>query len=230
MKKLLIYLFLISSLPVFAQKNNAKTPFAVIDSLYREDQFYLGFTYNSLLNTPVNYAPTGFSLGVTAGFLRDFPVNESRTVAIAVGLGASYNKHHQNILVSNQNNQLNYQIISDQNFSRNKLEQVFIDIPFEVRWRNSTPTKYEFFRIYTGFKVGYLVFDKTKFVSESDPEKIINNPDFNRLQYGPTLSIGYNTWNFHAYYGLNNVFKTASISGQNIQMSTLNVGLIFYIL
>jgi len=207
-----------------------ETPFAVADSLYREDQFFLGVTYNLLTYEPKNFAQNGLSLGLSAGFLRDFPINKSRTVAIAVGLGATYNKYHQNLLVSSQNNIINYEFISDQVYDRNKLEQLMIDIPIEFRWRTSTFEKHQFFRLYTGFKVGYLVLNKTKFVGQAGTENIINSPDFNKFQYGPTISVGYNSWNFHAYYGLRPIFNNAAINGQAIQMSNLNLGLIFYIL
>lgn len=230
MKKPIFYLLLIISSTVFAQAKKTATPFAAVDSLYREDQFFLGLTYNTLMKTPVDINQNGLSLGVTAGFLRDFPINKSRTVAIAIGLGASYNKFHQNLRVSNQNGTISYRIIGNEGYDRNKLEQVTLDMPIEFRWRNSTPTRYDFLRIYTGFKFGYLLYNKTLYVGDDATENVQNNSDFNKFQYGPTISVGYNTWNLHAYYGLQPIFGNAVLNEQKVKMSTLNIGLIFYIL
>lgn len=230
MKKRIFYLLFIISTSVFAQAKKTATPFAAVDSLYREDQFFLGLTYNTLMKTPVDINQNGLSLGVTAGFLRDFPINKSRTVAIAIGLGASYNKFHQNLRVSNQNGTISYRIIGNEGYDRNKLEQVTLDMPIEFRWRNSTPTRYDFLRIYTGFKFGYLLYNKTLYVGDDATENVQNNSDFNKFQYGPTISVGYNTWNLHAYYGLQPIFGNAVLNEQKVKMSTLNIGLIFYIL
>jgi len=200
-----------------------------IDSLYREDQFYFGLTYNVLRQKPEGFSQNGLSTGINIGFLRDMPLNKKRTFAIAAGFGFSYNKYHQDLLVTEIGGVANYEILQDVNYSRNKLEQVFVDLPIEIRWRNSTYESHKFWRIYTGFKVRYLLFNKTKFVGETNIT-VLNNDDFNKVQYGPYIAFGFNTWNFHAYYGLNPLFKSAKIDGESIDMKTLNLGLMFYIL
>ena len=222
-------LFFITPLLLFSQEKPLESPFKAIDSLYREDQFYFTITYNTLQKTPENFSQNGFSTGLNVGFLRDMPLNTSRTFAIATGLGLSYNKYQQNLTVMQNNGITVYETAENNSFSRNKLEQVFAELPLEIRWRNSTPESHKFWRIYTGFKVRYLIYDKTKFVG-NQTVVVTNNKDFNRIQYGPMISLGFNTWNFHAYYGLNSLFKSATIADQNIDMTTLNLGLMFYIL
>ena len=54
--------------------------------------------------------------------------------------------------------------------------------------------------------------------------------DFNNLQYGFTLTAGYNTWNIHLYYGLNTVFSEAKINDEVIDTRVIKIGLMFYIL
>lgn len=204
--------------------------FSKIDSLYREDQFYFGISYNRLLNGPKNFTQTGFSTGLNVGFLRDMPINKSRTIAIAAGIGISYNKYHQNLVVSETDGTINYEVVDENSYTRNKLEQVFIDFPIEFRWRNSTPESHKFWRIYTGFKVRYLALSKTKYVGD-ETITILNNDDFNKLQYGPYISFGFNTWNFQAYYALNPLFKSENTTtAEPIDLRTLNLGLVFYIL
>ena len=46
----------------------------VVDSLYREDQFYAGVTYNLLGKMPSGLSQNGFSSGFYFGFIRDMPV------------------------------------------------------------------------------------------------------------------------------------------------------------
>lgn len=205
--------------------------FTKIDSLYREDQFYFGLTYNQLMNSPKGFSQEGISTGISAGFLRDMPINNKRTMAVALGLGLSYNKYHTDLVASEIPEGIVYGIVDPSTFSRNKMEQVFVDIPIEFRWRNSTPESHKFWRVYAGFKVRYLALSKTKYVASDDTQTIINNEDFNKFQYGPFLSFGYNTWNFHAYYGMNSLYKSAqTVDGESIDFTTLNIGLMFYIL
>ena len=73
------------------------------DSLYREDQFYVSVTYNSLINMPINVSQNSFSPGLHLGFVRDFPLNKRRNIALALGLGYSYNSYNQNIRISESN-------------------------------------------------------------------------------------------------------------------------------
>ncbi len=222
---ILLFTSLASAQETPAPVSNYPNPFKAVDSLYREDQFYFSVTYNRMQNTPSGYTQNGLSTGFHAGFIRDMPFNKKRTAAIGLGLGLSWNKYHHDLFV----NPDAYSILDEVNYSRNKMEQVFVEVPLELRWRNSTPESTKFWRIYAGFKVKYLIYDKSKFIGDQDVV-VTNNKDFDKLQYGPTLSVGYNTWNFHAYYGLNSIFKSGEVNGEKLQMKTLNLGLMFYIL
>lgn len=205
------------------------TFFTKVDSLYREDQFYFSVTYNLLQDKPADFSLNGFSTGISVGFLRDMPINKRRTYAIAAGLGISYNKYHSNLMVTESGGDYVYEILEAVNYSKNKLEQLFLDLPIEFRWRNSTAESHKFYRVYAGFKVRYLLFNKTKFIGDNT-NIVLNNKDFNQFQVGPYLATGFNTWNFHVYYGLTPLFKSAAVNGKNIEMKTLNFGLMFYIL
>lgn len=216
------------------KKDSVKsTTVSVVDSLYREDQFYIGLTYNILQKRPDGVTQNSFSSGLRFGFLRDMPINKRRNFAIAAGLGYSLNDYRQNIKIDEVAGNPTYEVINeaDVNFDKNKFALHFVELPIEVRWRTSTIQSHRFWRIYTGFKFSYLFLNKSKYVDGSEKIRIFNNDDFNKFQYGTYISVGYNTWNFHAYYGLNSLFKSdAKIEGKSIDMSTLNIGLIFYIL
>lgn len=204
-----------------------------LDLLYKEDQFYIGATYNLFSNKPTDLSQSGFSFGLNFGFIKDIPINKRRNKAIGIGLGYSVNSYNNNLLISKDlNDRVVYQIIDDAigDFTKNKLTQHLIELPIEFRWRTSTPKNYNFWRIYTGFKLGYVLNTTTKFKGNIGNFSI-NNNDFSDFQYGLTCSAGYNTWNLYAYYGLNSIFSSnAKIDDVSIDMSTIKIGLMFYIL
>lgn len=204
-----------------------------IDSLYREDQFFVGVTYNLLGNLPIGISQSGFSSGFHLGFIRDFPINKRRNLALGLGVGYSWNSFNQNLLISEgSDSKYIYSIIDDSRiYSKNKFSQHLIEIPFEFRWRSSTTTEYKFWRIYSGLKTGYVVSNSSKFEGSPENSKYRNIKDFNDLQYGLTLSVGYNTWNFYVYYSLNPIFDSnAQLNDTSIEMNAIKIGLIFYIL
>jgi hypothetical protein len=232
-KGLLLLVFLFSFIIAFAQENPSAVllPTTKVDSLYREDQFYIGLTYNLLKNTPVAFSNDKFSTGFSAGFLRDMPINTNRNLAIAPGLGLTFNNYSQNIGITTANGTPVYTVLTDASaYSNNKFSQLFVDLPLEFRWRGSTFENHRFFRIHGGLKLSYLLYDRSVFRSDSGDTVITGNPDFNKLLYGTYVSAGYGGVNLYVYYGLNPLFKTAQIAGTKVDMKSLNIGLIFYIL
>ena len=228
---LLLFIVLVSQIAI-AQNDN-DTDKSERYKNYREDQFYLSITYNLLNSKPDDVSQNGFSSGFHFGFIRDMPINERRNKAIGLGIGLSSNSYNQNIVIAEVDNTTTYNIIDESEFnvSKNKFTTYLVEVPLEFRWRTSTATDYSFWRIYSGFKVGYLFYNSSKFKSDAGDEKLSSIDDFNKLQYGLTLSVGYGTWNFHVYYGLNSIFDdSATLNGKSIDIKSLKVGLMFYIL
>jgi hypothetical protein len=224
-----ILLILLSVHLCYSQEDSISS----VDNFYKEDQFYIGATYNLLGKKPKDVSQSGFSSGIHFGIIKDMPLNEERNVALGVGLGYSLNSFIQNLLIEKDSNgNITYTILEGSTtYSKNKYTNQLIELPIEFRWRTSTPTEYKFWRIYTGFKLGYLVTSTTKFKGDSGSFKHRNISDFNKLQYGLTLSVGYNTWNFYMYYGLSPIFSDKAIlNGNDIKTNTIKVGLMFYIL
>lgn len=233
MKNRLWFLFIILAFNL----TNAQEDIVVkkdIDSLYKEDQFYIGATYNLFGNKPKGLSQSGFSIGLNFGFIKDMPINKNRNKSIGIGLGYALNSYNNNLLVSQDfDGNITYRIIDDTvgAFTKNKLTQHIIELPIAYRWRTSTPQDYSFWRIYTGFKFGYVLTSTTKFKGDLGVFNIRKNNDFNNFQYGLTFSAGYNTWNLYAYYGLNPIFsKSAKLDDVSIDMNTIKIGLMFYIL
>ncbi len=69
------------------------------DSHYREDQFYIGVNYNIFSATPDGVNPEGLTGGIQFGFLRDMPINKNRNIAIAIGVGMSFDQYGNNLFI-----------------------------------------------------------------------------------------------------------------------------------
>lgn len=226
-------LILLTSFYSFAQDVKPEVkPVVKIDSLYREDQFYFSITYNMFTDIPAQFRQNKFSLGLAGGFLRDMPINKSRTVAFATGLGLSYQNYFQNLTISKDaSGAVAYGVNDYGQFVSNRYRQYSVELPIEFRWRNSTFESYKFWRIYGGMKLSYIFSSSSILDDGEQTYRINNNPDINKFQYGPYISAGYNTWNLYIYYGLSPLFKSATtVDGNKINLKTLNAGLIFYIL
>lgn len=227
----LVWAFIFAITGLWAQDKQLPD-FKAVDSLYREDQFYFGITYNLLKNKPDRVKQNKLSMGFSGGFLRDMPFNEKRTWAVAAGLGYSYNNFNHNLQMTKLGNDpVVYTLFApDDYFEKNKLILHYLDLPIELRWRTSTPDSHKFWRVYTGFKLSYLIYDQYKYRGDSGDYTISHNPDLSKLMYGIYLSAGYNTWNINVYYSLNEFYENGNVGNQPVGMRTLNMGLMFYIL
>ncbi|OUR94707.1 hypothetical protein A9Q87_03470 [Flavobacteriales bacterium 34_180_T64] len=230
MKFRLTLVFFVVLQCVFGQQTVDTTS---IDSNYREDQFYVSIAYNLLNKIPDGLTQSGFSSGLHLGFIRDLPINKKRNVALGIGMGLSSNSFNQNMLIQKENSEFIYSIIdeSETSFTKNKFTMYILEMPIEFRWRTSTASDYKFWRLYPGFKFGYVFANSSKYSGSPSDIKVSKNPDFNSLQYGLTLSAGYDTWNVHFYYALNPIFnKDVKIGNESLEVSVIKIGLIFYIL
>ncbi|WP_289061488.1 porin family protein [uncultured Zobellia sp.] len=203
-----------------------------VDSRYFEDQFYIGITYNFLLNQPEGVSQRNLSYGLQAGFIKDIPLNHSRTTALGLGFGYGVYSYYSNLKAEETASGISYSILeSDNDFKRNKIETHMLEVPFEVRWRNSTASEYKFWRLYAGIKFGYVFGGRSKLVPVDTGKISFCNEDIRDFQYGLTLNFGYNTFNLHAYYSLTGVFNDNVVVGnESLNTKPLRIGLIFYIL
>ena len=221
MRQFVSLFFLLFTTIGFSQTETVSKP--VVDSLFREDQFYVSIAYNFIQKKPDNFNQYSFSTGLSAGFLRDFPISENRHWAIAPGIGYSFNDLKQNIDFSSISNGSETEIV------KSRILLHYIDLPLEIRWRNATPDSHKFWRIYGGFMASYLLNGKFKYEGSlgSGTENI--NDLLNKFQYATYLTFGFNTWNAYIHYGLNPFFDKDKTTTEN-NVTTLKIGLMFYIL
>ncbi|MBB1148722.1 PorT family protein [Myroides sp. NP-2] len=198
---------------------------AALDFKYREDQFYFGISHNLMQGKPKGYASSTVSLGVDFGFLRDFPLNKSRTIALAPGVGFSYQNLRNNFGLTADGA---YTVVDNQ--KRNSLSLHMLDFPLELRWRNSTPASHKFWRAYVGVKASYVMGSRLKTSTDEYSVTLRGDDNINKWLFGMYVGAGFNTWNFYAYYGLNTIYKDAPIKNDPEKLRLFKVGVIFYIL
>lgn len=221
----LLFMILIPTLP-WAQQSPAQ------QERYLEDQFYMGLSYNSLLERPGGVDQRSLSYGLQGGFIKDIPLNRKRTFAVGLGVGYGINSYYSNLVASSENGVIAYEVTTDiDGFRRSKIETHSLEFPIELRWRNSNPEDYKFWRVYPGIRLGYTFSSRSKLATDSGSDSF-QNDDLRRFQYGAMINLGYNTFNLHVYYGLNSLFNddVRTIEGDEIQVKPLRLGLIFYIL
>lgn len=205
---------------------------SILDDKYREDQFYIGLTFNLIDQKPSTISQSSFSGGAHLGFIRDFPLNEERNIGLGLGLGWSINSFGHNLFIGQANNGETIFRSLEKNFDydTNRFTTQLIEAPLEFRWRTSTAETYKFWRVYTGLKLGYIYHFRANFVQPGNQVIQYDLPELNRFRLGANLTFGYNTFNFHFYYSLNPLFSDATVDGSDIGMHLVRMGLMFYIL
>jgi hypothetical protein len=231
----LLILFLSGTFTSMAQdkKQNENAIPTIVDSLYREDQFYIGLSFNLVTSQPDSFSQNGFSGGLHAGFIRDMPINKRRNVAIGVGLGISTNTYNSNLFIGEASTgETVFRILeAGANVDRNTFSTNLIEMPIQLRWRTSTATNYSFWRIYTGVKLSYMYHYKAKFKSDTNNVTQTDIPELNRWRYAATLTLGNGSFNAFVQYDLQTLFnKDALIDTQRVNLQPIKFGIEFYIL
>ena len=193
---------------------------------YREDQIYLSLYYNSLGDNLNNFKENKFSTSINFGFIRDIPLSKSGNFAVGLGLGVGINTFNNNLKLSNSNS---YILLNNREIpQKNVFNFSEFQVPFEIRWRNSSIDDYKFWRIYTGLKYSRLFSSSYSFENEQESYKLVDIP-INLDQLGFTLNIGFNTWNIGLYKSMNSLFNK-KIQSLPRDLEQFKLGLIFYIL
>ena len=199
------------------------------EDLYREDQIYINFYYNSLKNGVEEFKENKFSSSINFGFIRDIPLNKSGKFALGIGLGLGFNSYNNNLKINQINNNLNFEFLENQReYDKNKFLSSEIQIPLEIRLRNSSINTYKFWRFYAGIKYSRLLSSKYKFDSENI-KYYIDDIQLNQDKIGLTLNIGFNTWNIGLYKAIRPFFDKKN-NNLSSDLEEFKVGLIFYIL
>jgi hypothetical protein len=223
MKKLIFLFFITCSLTSVAQKDSLQ-----LGDRYAEDQLYVMVSYNQLFDQPAMVKGSGFSYGLSTGFMKDLILNKQGSISMALGVGYNFDLLNHGLTISEENNNITFQV--DNSGATNKLLLHNLEFPFELRWRGSDAQTYKFWRVYMGVKASYNLSNNFKFTNETNSFSYSNVSNYNTWQYGLTLSVGYDVFTAHVYYGLNPILKDTSLGTADISSKIMRIGLIFYLL
>lgn len=224
MKRILFFtflLFLVSNLS--AQKDSLQ-----LGDRYAEDQIYASISYSQFFNQPTPISRSGFSYSISTGFIKDITLNKNGNFSFALGIGYGIDFFNHKLKVEEFADETVFS--TSANLSSNVFKSQNLEFPIELRWRTSTSKSYDFWRIYGGVKFLYNLSNTYQFVENSTEFQYKNVNSYNTLQYGLSLSAGYDAFNVNFYYSLTPLFNNATINGEDINTSILKFGLIFYIL
>lgn len=223
MKKILITLTaLLLSTGAFAQLIANKT----------DKKFTMGLDFfnDFQLATSDNWDARLLNQGFSCALTYNFPLGESKKHTMSIGVGyTGHNYFSFSRIVDPYAETYVYDTCrvdgeKVDGFKRFKVNCNYIDIPVELRFRIKDAWK-----IGVGFKVGFLVNAKTKYVGNNEnglkiheKECYINNVE--KLAYSATLRVGYKWVSAYAALQLNPIFTV----GHNApEFMPLSVGVTF---
>lgn len=222
-RSFLFFLFSFVLTSIYAQRDSLQ-----IGERYAEDQLYVLVSYNQLFNQPSQVKGSGFSYGLNTGFIKDVILNKEGSFSLGLGLGYGLDFFNHGLKVSEVNGEVVFEI--DNTLTSNELTIHNLEFPLEIRWRDSNANKYKFWRVYAGIKASYNLSNRFNYNNGTESFSFKNVSRFNKWQYGLTLSIGYDAFTAHIYYGLNPILKDSSIGTSDISTKIMRIGLMFYFL
>lgn len=160
---------------------------------------------------PNNLSPKWYSRGINITFFWDFRIKKSR-FSIAPGLGYScsniYSRHQ---LLEDTNGITLRSLPNPGDYKVNKISLQYLEIPLEFRIKTNPDKLDQVWKFVVGFKAGIRVDahtkTKTKIANETKVNVERRFPDFSLFRIGPTVRIGYSSFNITAFYSVLGVFK-----------------------
>lgn len=221
MKRILITLVaVVLSTSAFAQLIAQKTDNKVTMGLDFFNDFQLA--------TSDNWDARLFNQGFSCALTYNFPLGESKKHTVSIGVGyTGHNYFSYSRIMNPYSASDTLQIVQYRGvdgFKRYKVNCNYIDMPFELRFRIKDAWK-----IGIGFKVGYLVNAKTKFVGNNDDgvrihEKLCYIDNVERFAYAATLRVGYKWVSLYCAMQLAPVFE---VGQEAPKIMPLSVGVTF---
>lgn len=213
----------ISNAQIFATETNRKLDRSSIE------------VFNDIwLNTPQHIDFGNYNLGFRYSLFNEHQFGKSNFF-VAYGTAISFSNMHNNAVIKYDVNGNTFfeqlpKTFSGRNlnYSTNKFTLTYIETPFEIRYRTRSVSP---FKLFAGFKFGYLINHYTKYVGDDIIEnsqheikyKEYRQRNLSRIQYGPTLRVGYKFFLFSINYNMNSIFK----SEKGPQINPISIGLTF---
>jgi hypothetical protein len=193
---------------------------------------------------PAGYDNRTINQGANVFFMYNMPFKPESLSGFSIGLAIrNQNSYSNSVIVNIKSTDIAFNVIEDLpypdrtiplSYKRSKINLTYLDLPAEVKYRTDKG-----FKVGIGFKVGYLIDSKQKYVGEWPVAFSFNNPEEEDVQYnavndkqkkinqlekwtfGPTLRVGYKWISLFGYYQINNIF----INERGPEMRPISVGL-----
>lgn len=203
----------------FAQESEPEADI-VAELASSRDRLILELNYTGLANPTQALETKWFSRGANIYFTYDFPIGDSKHFSFAPGIGFSFHNAYTNSAVVTEEvgevaRYTYFKPISDEiNFSKNKFNTNFIEVPLELRFHTNPDNNGRSFKVGLGFRGGRIISSKTKYrgdqitngVVEVVKIKTLEIPNTYKYRYGPSLRIGYGEISFVAFYSMSGIF------------------------
>jgi hypothetical protein len=177
---------------------------------------------------PQGYSSRTINQGATAFFMYNMQLGESLSV-FSVGLAIrSHNSYSNSVIKNIKATEIVFDVIEDiphpdrsipLAYKRSKINLTYLDLPIEFRYKAKGG-----FKVGVGFKVGYLIDSKQKYVGDWPVDfsfeeeevqynevkqkwKKINHVE--KWSYGVTLRVGYKFISVFGYYQFSKIFESA---------------------
>ena len=202
---------------------------------YKEDQIFLSFTYNQLVDVNNKFSQSGIPYSLSLGYMFDLPLVKKGSISLGVGAMYGFSEYNTSLRFYRQAEikdgnslvSLKYDRVDRSDYEYNFFQFNQFSIPVEFRYRTSTFTDISFWRIHIGFMLSYNISDEVYFKNNKLDYIQRNMGIFHQFHYALTAVVGYHLLNLRIVYGLNDMFRSvASISG--VQARSLRIGFILY--
>ena len=180
------------------------------------DRVVVGLDWTGWLQNSTDVEQKWYNRGFHIHLLADRPFNEQFSLGFGAGV-AFANTYHNGTLFQDTAGVVNFSPISDTiEFSTNKFSFVALELPIEFKYfgkKNSTGNQ---FKLAVGAKVSYMIHNYSKYkgpgtqfgVYEDEiKRKEYDLPRLAKLQYGPSLRVGYGPVNFEVNYAITPLFE-----------------------
>ncbi len=162
-------------------------------------------------NAPTNVDIRAVNPSANTYLTYNFTVGKSKNLTFGMGLGiGNHNMYSNDGVIENVKGDTIRYVPLDPALSmkRSKLSVTYLEVPLELRFKS-----HKGFKVSIGFKLGYLIDSKEKYVGNTvanGPLQVVKRKrlsQLNTFSYSPTFRVGYKSFNLFFSYALGPVFR-----------------------
>ncbi|UBM62881.1 PorT family protein [Candidatus Sulfidibacterium hydrothermale] len=163
------------------------------------------------VNAPTNVDIRAINPSANTYLTYNFVVGNSKNLTFGIGVGVGNHNMYSNdgVIENIKADTIRYvPVDSDVDMKRSKLSVTYLEFPMELRFKSPKG-----FKISLGFKLGYLIDSKEKYVGNTtayESTQVIKRKrisQVNTFSYSPTFRLGYKSFNLFFSYSLGTVFR-----------------------